>query len=29
MDLDIANLIKDYGFPVVMSVGMGYFIFFI
>ena len=29
MDLDIANLIKDYGFPVVMSVGMGYFIYFI
>ena len=27
--LGIAGLIGQYGFPVVMSVGMGYFIFFI
>jgi hypothetical protein len=26
---DVATLINDYGFPVVMSVGMGYFIYFI
>ena len=25
----VAELISQYGFPVVMSVGMGYFIFFI
>ena len=27
--MDIAQLINDYGLPVVMSVGMGYFIFYI
>tara|TARA_B110000858_G_C17467827_1_gene321408 strand:+ start:45 stop:317 length:273 start_codon:yes stop_codon:yes gene_type:complete len=27
--LGIAGMIAQYGFPVVMSVGMGYFIFFI
>ena len=27
--MDIAVLINDYGLPVVMSVGMGYFIFYI
>lgn len=26
---EIAQVVKDYGFPVVMSVGMGYFIYFI
>jgi hypothetical protein len=25
----VAELISQYGFPVVMSVGMGYFIYFI
>jgi len=25
----VATLINDYGFPIVMSVGMGYFIYFI
>jgi hypothetical protein len=25
----IANLIKQYGFPIVSSVGMGYFVYFI
>ena len=29
MDLDIANAIKDFGFPVIAAFGMGYFIFFI
>ena len=30
MDLNIiAELIKQYGFPIVASVGMGYFVFFI
>jgi hypothetical protein len=27
--MDIAQAISDYGFPIIMSVGMGYFIFFI
>jgi len=27
--MDVAQLINDYGFPVVMSVGLGYFIYFI
>ena len=27
--MDIAQLINDYGFPVVMAVGLGYFIFYI
>ena len=26
---DLAQIISDYGFPMVMAVGMGYFIFFI
>jgi hypothetical protein len=26
---DLAKLIGDYGFPIVMSVGLGYFIYFI
>ena len=26
---DLAKLISDYGFPIVMSVGLGYFIYFI
>jgi hypothetical protein len=25
----IANLVKQYGFPIVSSVGMGYFVYFI
>lgn len=30
MEIDqIAELIKQYGFPIVASVGMGYFVFFI
>lgn len=30
MDLNIiAEMIKQYGFPIVASVGMGYFVFFI
>lgn len=29
MDLDIVGAIKDYGFPIVAAMGMGYFIFFI
>ena len=29
MDLELANMIKDFGFPVVAAFGMGYFIFFI
>ncbi len=27
--MDVAQLIADYGFPVVMAVGLGYFIYFI
>lgn len=27
--MDIAQLVSDYGFPAVMAVGMGYFIWFI
>ena len=27
--MDVAGLINDYGFPVVMAVGLGYFIYFI
>ena len=27
--MDVAQLINDYGFPVVMAVGLGYFIFYI
>jgi hypothetical protein len=30
MDLNaVADLVKQYGFPIVASVGMGYFVFFI
>ena len=27
--MDLAQLISDYGFPVVMAVGLGYFIYYI
>lgn len=27
--MEIVELVKDYGFPVVMSVGMGYFIYYV
>ena len=27
--MDVAQLVNDYGFPVVMSVGLGYFIYYI
>ena len=27
--MDVAQLINDYGFPVVMAVGLGYYIYFI
>ena len=27
--MDIAQIISDYGFPIVMSVGLGYFIYYI
>ena len=27
--MDIANLINEYGFPVVMLVGLGYFVYFV
>jgi hypothetical protein len=29
MELDIAGVIKDFGFPIIAAFGMGYFIFFI
>jgi hypothetical protein len=29
MELDIAGAIKDFGFPIIAALGMGYFIFFI
>ena len=29
MEIDIAGAIKDFGFPVIAAMGMGYFIFFI
>ena len=29
MEIDIASVIKDFGFPVIAAFGMGYFIFFI
>ena len=29
MDFDIAQAIKDFGFPIIAATGMGYFIFFI
>ena len=27
--MDVVQLVSDYGFPVVMSVGMGYFIYYV
>ena len=27
--MEVVELVKDYGFPVVMSVGMGYFIYYV
>ena len=27
--MDIAQAISDYGFPIVLSVGMGYFVYFV
>jgi len=27
--VDVATLISDFGFPVVMAVGMGYFVYFV
>lgn len=29
MEIDIAQAIKDFGFPIIAAMGMGYFIFFI
>jgi hypothetical protein len=29
MEMNIADMIKDFGFPVIAAFGMGYFIFFI
>lgn len=29
MEIDIAQAISDYGFPIIAAVGMGYFIYFI
>ena len=29
MDLDIAKLVQDFGFPVVMVIGLGYFVYFV
>jgi len=29
MEFDIAQVIKDFGFPIIAAMGMGYFIFFI
>jgi len=29
MEFDIAQAIKDFGFPIIAAMGMGYFIFFI
>tara|TARA_B110000503_G_scaffold139391_1_gene227690 strand:- start:848 stop:1183 length:336 start_codon:yes stop_codon:yes gene_type:complete len=29
MEFDIASAIKDFGFPIIAAMGMGYFIFFI
>ena len=29
MEIDIAQAISDYGFPIIAAMGMGYFIFFI
>tara|TARA_Y100000385_G_scaffold5795_1_gene6408 strand:- start:930 stop:1211 length:282 start_codon:yes stop_codon:yes gene_type:complete len=27
--MDVASLVSDFGFPVVMAVGMGYFVYFV
>ena len=27
--MDVATLVSDFGFPVVMAVGMGYFVYFV
>ena len=27
--MDVTTLIKDFGFPIVMAVGMGYFVYFV
>jgi uncharacterized coiled-coil protein SlyX len=27
--MDLTDLIKDFGFPIVMAVGMGYFVYFV
>jgi len=29
MESEVANLVSQYGFPIVMAVGMGYYIFYI
>jgi hypothetical protein len=29
MDMDIAKLVQDFGFPVVMVGGLGYFVYFV
>ena len=29
MELDLAQAVKDFGFPIIAAMGMGYFIFFI
>ena len=29
MELDLASAIKDFGFPIIAAMGMGYFIYFI
>ena len=29
MEFDIAGAIKDFGFPIIAAMGMGYFVFFI
>jgi hypothetical protein len=29
MELDIASLVSEYGFPTIMVVGLGYFVYFV
>ena len=29
MELDVAQLISEYGFPTIMVVGLGYFVYFV
>jgi len=29
MEFDIANLVSEYGFPTIMVVGLGYFVYFV